>query len=261
MFKRFGIIAVMTALFWGSGALANDVYIEQIGDGATVTITQDGTSNRVGAEFTPVIIKGDANVVTIDQIGSSNSLDMIINGAAVTATVTTNGSNNTQVIDCGTANSATCGSSFIKQEVTGDYNTVTQTLVASATQHSEILIAGDYNTVSHTTSGNAGHSGIITITGGVALAGVTTSGTGGLLNAVGTGGSGGANGTRPAGGLYGGGGGGCDDDTNGSGGNGAAGAVRLIWGKDLSFPSAAPTGIVAVNAQLGINYLTQIDQY
>lgn len=173
MFKRFGIMAVMAALFWGSGVHANDVYIEQVGDGATVTITQDGTSNRVGDLGTPSLILGDANVVTIDQIGSSNTLDMTINGAAVTATVTTNGSNNTQVIDCGTANSATCGSSFIKQEVTGDYNTVTQTLVASATQHSEILIAGDYNTVSHTTSGNAGHSGIITITGGVALAGNT----------------------------------------------------------------------------------------
>lgn len=106
------------------------------------------------------------------------------------------------------------------------------------------------------TSAGQGYGG-----GGIDLAGVTTSGTGGLLNAVGTGGSGGANGTRPAGGLYGGGGGACDDDTDGSGGNGAAGAVRLVWGKDLSFPSAAPTGIVAVNAQLGINYLPQIDQY
>jgi hypothetical protein len=183
MFKQFGIMAVMAALFWGSGVLANDVYIEQVGDGATITITQDGTSNRVGDLGTPALILGDANVVTIDQIGSSNSLDMTINGAAITATVTTNGSNNTQVIDCGTANSATCGSSFIKQEVTGDNNTITQTLLASATQHSEILITGDYNTVSHTTSGNAGHSGTITVTGGVALEGNTVSLTQGGTNA------------------------------------------------------------------------------
>ena len=33
MLKRFGIMAVIAALFWGSGTLANDVYIEQIGDG------------------------------------------------------------------------------------------------------------------------------------------------------------------------------------------------------------------------------------
>ena len=183
MFKRFGIMAVIAALFWGSGVHANNVYVEQVGDGATIIVTQDGTSNRVGDEFAPAIIKGDANVVTIDQIGSSNTLDMIVNGAEITATVTTNGSYNTQMINCGTVNSATCGSSFIKQEVTGDYNTVTQTLIASATQHSEIMIAGDYNTVSHTTSGNAGHSGIITVTVGVALAGNTVNLTQGGTNA------------------------------------------------------------------------------
>jgi hypothetical protein len=183
MLKRFGIMAVIAALLWGSGAQANDVYIEQVGDGATVTITQDGSSNRIGDNGTPSIIKGDANIVTIDQIGSSNTLDMVINGAAVTAIVTTNGSNNTQVINCGTANTASCGSSFIKQQVDGDNNTVTQTLVAASTQHSEILITGDYNTVTHTTSGSGAHSGIITVNGGVALGGNTISLTQGGTNA------------------------------------------------------------------------------
>jgi hypothetical protein len=154
-----------------------------VGDGATVTITQDGSSNRIGDDGTPAIIKGDANIVTIDQIGSSNTLDMVINGAAVTAIVTTNGSNNTQTINCGTANSATCGSSYIKQQVDGDNNTVTQNLVAASTQHSEILITGDYNTVTHTTSGSGAHSGIITVTGGVALSGNTISLTQGGTNA------------------------------------------------------------------------------
>lgn len=183
MLKRFGIMAVIAALLWGSGARANDVYIEQVGDGATITITQDGSSNRIGDNGTPSIIKGDANIVTIDQIGSSNELDIVINGAAVTAVVTTNGSNNIQTINCGTANTASCGSSYIKQQVTGDNNTVTQNLVAAATQHSEILITGDYNTVTHTTSGSGAHSGIITVTGGVALSGNTISLTQGGTNA------------------------------------------------------------------------------
>jgi hypothetical protein len=183
MLKRFGIMAVIAALSWGSGARANDVYIEQIGDGATITILQDGNSNRIGADGTPSIFKGDANIVTVDQIGSSNTLDAIINGAAVTAIVTTNGSSNTQVINCGTANSATCGSSIIKQEVTGDNNTVTQNLVAASTQNSEILITGDENTVTHDTSGAGAHSAIITVTGGVALSGNTISLTQGGTNA------------------------------------------------------------------------------
>jgi len=183
MLKRFGIMAVIAALSWGSGAQANDVYIEQVGDGATITITQDGSSNRIGTNGTPSLIKGDANTVTNDQIGSSNELDIVINGAAVTAVVTTNGSNNIQTINCGTANTASCGSSYIKQQVTGDNNTVTQNLVAAATQHSEILITGDYNTVTHTTSGSGAHSGIITVTGGVALSGNTISLTQGGTNA------------------------------------------------------------------------------
>ena len=60
---------------------------------------------------------------------------------------------------------------------------------------------------------------------------------------------------------HGGGGGACDDDTNSAGGAGGRGAVRLVWGRDLSFPSAAPTGIVAISAQLGITFIPQIDQY
>ena len=183
MLKRFGMMAVIAALAWSPTAHANDVYIDQVGSGATVTILQDGSSNRVGDEGTPSIIIGDANIVTIDQIGSSNTLDMIINGVAITATVTTNGSNNTQVINCGTANSATCGSSFIKQQVDGDNNTVTQNLVAAATQYSEILITGDENTVTHDTSGAGAHSAIITVTGGIALGGNTISLTQGGTNA------------------------------------------------------------------------------
>ena len=179
----FKILAVTLALLWSTGTLANDLYIEQVGDGATITINQDGNSNRIGSSATPSLIKGDANLVTIDQIGSSNELDILVNGTAVTAVVTTNGSNNVQTITCGTANSASCGSSFIKQQVTGDNNTVTQTLLAASTQHSEILITGDYNTVSHVTSGSGAHSGIITLTGGVALSGNNISLTQGGTNA------------------------------------------------------------------------------
>jgi hypothetical protein len=179
----FKILAVTIALLWSTGTLANDLYIEQVGDGATITINQDGNSNRIGSSATPALIKGDANLVTIDQIGSSNELDIVVNGAAVEVIVTTNGSNNVQTITCGTANTASCGSSFIKQQVTGDNNTVTQTLMAASTQHSEILITGDYNTVSHVTSGTGAHSGIITVTGGVALSGNNISLTQGGTNA------------------------------------------------------------------------------
>jgi hypothetical protein len=183
MFKQLAIMSITAALFFTAPAIANDIYIEQIGDGATVTLTQDGSSNRIGSENTPSIIKGDANVVTVDQIGSSNELDILINGTAVTATVTTTGSYNTQSITCGTSNSASCGSSYIKQQITGDNNTVTQNLMSAATQHSEILVSGDYNTITHDTTGTGAHSATITVAGGVALGGNTISLTQGGTNA------------------------------------------------------------------------------
>jgi hypothetical protein len=183
MLKCFRIVTIVTAVFAGAVAQANDVYIDQIGDSTTISITQDGSSNRVGADGTPSIIIGDANIVTIDQIGSSNTLDLVVNGTAVTTVVTTNGNYNTQTINCGTYNSATCGSSIIKQEVTGDNNNITQNLIADATQRSEILVTGDYNTVTHATSGSGAHSGIITVTGGIALDGNVISLTQGGTNA------------------------------------------------------------------------------
>jgi hypothetical protein len=183
MFKQLGIISMMAALFFTAPTIANDIYIEQIGDGATVTLTQDGSSNRIGSEGTPSLFKGDANVVTVDQVGSANELDILVNGTAVTATVTTTGSYNIQSITCGTANTSSCGSSFIKQEITGDNNTVTQNLMATSTQHSEILVSGDYNTITHDTTGSGAHSAVITVAGGVALGGNTISLTQGGTNA------------------------------------------------------------------------------
>lgn len=161
--KRTILIVAMIMAGIG-GAWANEVYIEQVGDSSTVTITQDGQSNTIGTALDPAFIGGGSNTVTIDQIGASNSLNMVVNGAATDVVVTTNGSNNTQEITCGTTASASCGGSYIKQEITGDNNTVTQTL-NSGTRNSQIVIAGDYNTVTHTASGTGAHTADITLTG------------------------------------------------------------------------------------------------
>ena len=166
--KRTILIVAMMMASLGAWA-ANEVYIEQVGDGSTITITQDGTNNTIGTALDPAYIGGGSNTVTIDQIGASNQLTMVVNGASTDVTVTTNGSNNVQEITCGTTASASCGGSYIKQEVTGDNNTVTQTL-NTGTRNSEIIITGDYNTVTHTATGTGAHNANITVTGsGTAL--------------------------------------------------------------------------------------------
>ena len=69
-----------------SGAFANDVYVEQIGDNAIVSITQTGAGNLVngnvggtGNDTDMALIQGDLNDVTVNQIGSGNILSMTIN--------------------------------------------------------------------------------------------------------------------------------------------------------------------------------------
>ena len=168
-----------------SGALANDVYMEQIGDNSIVSITQTGAGNTVngnvggtGNNDDAAIIKGDNNNVTISQIGASNTVRMIINnesnGGGSTVVVSADGSNNTQTIGCGTALSSACNASIIRSEITGNNNNTVQTLSGGVVQ-SKININGNYNNVTHTASGVGLHSGEIVVSG---------SGTSSVANAV-----------------------------------------------------------------------------
>lgn len=168
-----------------TGALANDVYIEQIGDNSTVSITQTGAGNLIngnvggnGNTDDAALIRGDLNNVTISQIGASNTLSMIINnesnGTGSTVVVSATGSGNNQTIGCGTALSSSCNASIIRSEITGNNNNTVQTLSGGVTQ-SKISINGNYNNVTHTASGVGLHSGDITVSG---------SGTSSVANAV-----------------------------------------------------------------------------
>ena len=176
---------LMVSGMMSSGALANDVYMEQIGDNSSVSITQTGAGNLVngnvggtGNNDDAALIRGDLNNVTISQIGASNTISMIINnetnGTGSTVVVSADGSNNNQTIGCGTALSSTCNASVIRSEITGNNNNTVQTLSGGVTQ-SKIAINGNYNNVTHTASGVGQHSGDITVSG---------SGTSSVANAV-----------------------------------------------------------------------------
>ncbi len=158
-----------------SGAFANDVYVDQIGDNSSVSITQTGAGNLVngnvggsGANDDAAIIRGDLNNVTISQIGAGNTVSMIINnetsGTGSTIVVSADGSGNNQTIGCGTALSSTCNASVIRSEITGNNNNTVQTLSGGVVQ-SKIAINGSWNNVTHTASGVGLHSGEITVSG------------------------------------------------------------------------------------------------
>jgi hypothetical protein len=170
------ILAILLASgMMSTGALANDVYVDQIGDNSTVSITQTGAGNTVNGNVggngnvdDAAIIRGDFNNVTISQIGASNTLSLIINnetsGTGSTVVVSADGSNNNQTIGCGTALSSSCNASVIRSEITGNSNNTVQTLSGGVVQ-SKIAINGDYNNVTHIASGVGLHNGEITVSG------------------------------------------------------------------------------------------------
>jgi hypothetical protein len=171
------VIAFMMAILGVCHVFANDVYVEQVGSGSTVTITQEGSGNQVGNSTTDVYIGSGSNVVTIDQVGDNNTLAAVVNGSSADVTVNTQGSGNEQVINCGTTTSAGCSAATITQNVTGDDNIVTQNLGAGANHTSNITITGDTNTVTHTSTSIAGATMNATISGNSNTVSVTQGGT------------------------------------------------------------------------------------
>lgn len=164
------IVAAMPGL-----GLANDVYMEQIGDNSNISITQTGAGNLIngnvggsGNNDDAAIIRGDLNDVTISQIGASNTVSLIINnetsGTGSTVVISALGSGNNQTIGCGTALSSTCNASVIRSEIVGNNNNTVQTLSGGVVQ-SKININGSYNNVTHTASGVGLHNGEITVSG------------------------------------------------------------------------------------------------
>lgn len=180
------IVAAMPGL-----GLANEVYIEQIGENTDVTINQTGTSNVIkgtGVGSTdPAYVGGSGNTIQIDQIGVNNVLKLSINdgsgsgaGTGTSVTVNTDGSDNDQTIVCGTSLTASCNAGVISTTILGDSNTTIQTLNATGKNTSTIDVRGDNNTVKHTTAG----SGSFTRTATITVNGTGGAGTAGTGNYV-----------------------------------------------------------------------------
>ena len=68
------------ALLASSVALAqsttNSIFIEQVGDGSNINITQKGQSNKVGTEQNRVVLEGNNQTITATQEGNNNSYQM-----------------------------------------------------------------------------------------------------------------------------------------------------------------------------------------
>lgn len=169
-------MAIIAALFV-TNAVSNEVYIEQVGSSSTINITQQGSDNKVGTSLAAAYIGSGSNTVTIDQIGSMNILQMLVNGASTNVTVNITGSGNDSEIMCGSSVSSSCSASTITQTLNGDNNVIKQLLGTGANHISNITVTGDTNAVTHTSTSTGTTRADIFVTGNTNTIGVTQSGT------------------------------------------------------------------------------------
>ena len=107
-------------------AMANDIYITQIGDTLDLDITQDGSNNQFGDGTTGAVLKGDSMVFSITQTGDNNDIAALINGDSYSCTWTFTGDTNVVDFKCdslGTAGAGNCETVEVDITTIGDDNT------------------------------------------------------------------------------------------------------------------------------------------
>jgi hypothetical protein len=94
--RKLLTILVLSAMTTLGHAADNSIFIDQAGDNSTITMTQDGSSNRIrgillnntaGGNTDPAKLIGNAQTVNITQTGAGNALSLGINstqGGSVT---------------------------------------------------------------------------------------------------------------------------------------------------------------------------------
>ena len=142
-------------------AAGNSIYIDQIGDGSNITLTQTGNNNGIGTLTNRSSFNGTNNTVTVSQIGNQNNQLINVVGDGVTLNSTISGNTNQVDINC-----TSCTASSITSSVTGSSNLVTITNENLA--NTALTIDSDNNTVTMTnnTSSIAGVNNTINISGG-----------------------------------------------------------------------------------------------
>jgi hypothetical protein len=148
-------------MFQYANAAGNKIYIDQIGDGSNITMTQTGSDNGIGSTSTRSMFSGTNNTVTVSQIGNQNNqlIKIIGDGATLNSTIT--GNTNQVDIEC-----TSCTASNITSSVTGSSNLVT--ITSENLNNTALTIDSDNNTVTLTnnTSSVAGVNNTINISGG-----------------------------------------------------------------------------------------------
>ena len=164
----------------------NAIYIDQIGSGVDIDITQDGSGNKVGGsadDDTKMIVSGDNITMSIDAVGSSNSIIGNIVGEGSTIdfdivgstnsidfnidptntygatdgdyTLNISGGDNDLELNIGTEDAASNGT--FDWIVDGDFNTATINIDVGSFNNTVDWV-GDNNTITYDADGYDGHT-------------------------------------------------------------------------------------------------------
>ena len=139
-------------------ALANDIYIEQVGDSLDLDITQDGQENVIGTSTTDVNLDGDSMTFAITQTGSLNTIVADIQGTSYTGTWAFTGDSNAVDLQCDSSSGTNCENITLNITTTGDSNTYDFDVGATADADGSTVsftVTGDDNIVKSTIDGKS----------------------------------------------------------------------------------------------------------
>jgi hypothetical protein len=152
----------------------NIIYLEQTGSSPTVSINQDGNSNRAGADRAGVInsmlLNGNSQVVTIDQTGNNNMINtMKITGNEANVYLLQSGDSNTANVSAGLTTSASGTAAantnaLLDFRFTGNSNTANYTGNGSALQ-AAVYATGNGNTFNLLQSSTVGQQMLVDVSG------------------------------------------------------------------------------------------------
>lgn len=190
------LVGGLLLILMTTSVVANEIYINQIGDDLDLDITQTGDNNKVGLATQDVVLQGADMTFSITQTGDTNTIDAIIKGNNYTGTWLFTGDRNTVDLLCSSSTSGDCDTVQLDIDTTGSDNDYTFKIGETASANSSILdftVTGDGNVIDVTLDGESaeitvvlddGTSGLTNTAGNTNNLTITSSGDGTSGNVV-----------------------------------------------------------------------------
>ena len=145
------MLGVMVLTNANAGTI-NNVYIDQVGSGSSIAMTQTGSNNEIGNDTTATILHGNAQSVNISQVGSGNVHVVNLQGAGAVLNSTVTGDNNNTTVSCGANPSTSCNDTSITANVTGSGNNTSITAGSKSTASAVVTGSSNNTTINSSTT-------------------------------------------------------------------------------------------------------------